>query len=104
MNCMSVCYGLTYGSVTGAETGDAVAGGFPLVLRDDGFEGVADNVPELVVLVFQQEDETGGLRVEGGGDVFDELGDDLFDAVVGDRGGFVEGVDAAAVGDGVEEV
>jgi len=44
------------------------------------------------------------LRVEGRGDVFDELGDDGFDAVVGDGGGFVEGVDAAAVGDGVEEV
>jgi hypothetical protein len=56
------------------------------------------------VLVFEQEDQTGGLRVEGRGDVFDELGDDFFDAVVGDRGGFVEGVDAAAVGDGVEEV
>ena len=55
------------------------------------------------MLVFQQEDEAGGLRVEGGRDVFDELGDDCFDAVVGDGGGLGEGVDAAAVGDGVEE-
>jgi hypothetical protein len=56
------------------------------------------------VLVFQQEDKAGGLRVEGRGDIFDELGDDFFDAVVGDGGGFGEGVDTAAVGDGVEEV
>jgi hypothetical protein len=55
------------------------------------------------VLVLQQQDEAGGLGVEGRGDVFDELGDDCFDAVVGDGGGLGEGVDAAAVGDGVEE-
>lgn len=48
--------GKTYSSVPGAETRDTAAGGLPLVFRDDGFEGVADNVPELVVLVFEQED------------------------------------------------
>ena len=75
----------------------------PGVLRDDGLEDVADNVPELVVLVLEKEDETGRLRVEGGGDVLDELGDDLLDTVVGDGRGLVEGVDAAAVGVGLEE-
>ena len=96
-------HGKTYSSVSRAETRNAASGGLPLVLGDNGFEGIADDVPELVVLVFEQEDETGGLGVEGGGDVFDELGDDFLDAVVGDGGGFGEGVDAAAVGDGVEE-
>lgn len=72
----------TYSSVASAETGNAAAGGFPLVLRDDGLQSIADNVPEFVVLVLQQEDQTGGLGVERRGYVFDELRDDLFDAVV----------------------
>lgn len=72
-------------------------------LRDDGLQDIADDVPELVVLVLEQEHEAGGLGVERRGDVLDELGDDLLDAVVGDGRGLVEGVDAAAVGDGVEE-
>jgi hypothetical protein len=46
----------TYSSIPGAETRDAAGGGLPLVVRDDGFEGVADYVPELVVLVLEQQD------------------------------------------------
>jgi hypothetical protein len=95
---------VTYGSVASTEATDAVAGVLPLLLGNDGFEDVADDVPELVVLVLEQEHQAGGLGVERGGDVFDELGDDLFDAGVGDGRGLVEGVDAAAVGDGLEEV
>lgn len=93
----------TYGSVAGAEASDAVAGVLPGVLGHDGLEDVADDVPELVVLVLEQEHEAGRLGVEGGGDVLDELGDDLLNAVVGDGRGLVEGVDAAAVGDSLEE-
>lgn len=76
----------------------------PLGLGDDGLKDVAHDVPELVVLVLEQEHEAGRLRVERRRDVLDELGDDLLDAVVGDGGGLVEGVDAAAVGNGLEEV
>ena len=76
----------------------------PLSLGDDSFQDIADNVPELVVLVLEQEHEAGGLGVERRGDVLDELGEDLLDAGVGDGRGLVEGVDAAAVGDGLEEV
>lgn len=94
----------TYSSVASAEAGNAGASVLPLGLGDDGLEDVAHDVPELVVLVLEQEHEAGGLRVEGGGDVLDKLADDLFDAVVGDGGGLVEGVDAAAVGNGLEEV
>ena len=61
----------TYGSVAGAEAGDAVASVLPLVLGHDALEDVADNVPELVVLVLEQEHEAGGLGVERGGDVLD---------------------------------
>lgn len=95
---------MTYGAVACAEAGDAVAGVLPGVLGDHGLEDVADDVPELVVLVLQKEDQTGGLGVEGGGNIPDEVGDDLLNAVVGDGRGLVEGVDAAAVGQSVEEV
>lgn len=100
------CYDfwVTYGSVTSAEASDAAASVLPLGLRDNGFQDIADNVPELVVLVLEQEHEAGGLGVERGGHVLDELGEDLLDAGVGDGRGLVEGVDAAAVGDGLEEV
>ena len=94
----------TYGSITGAEASDAAASVLPLGLGDDGLQDIADNVPELVVLVLEQEHEAGGLGVEGGGDVLDELGDDLLNAGVRDGRVLVEGVDAAAVGDGLEEV
>lgn len=94
----------TYGSVAGAEASDAVASVLPGVLGHNGLQDVAHDVPELVVLVLQQEHETGRLGVEGRRDVLDELGDDLLNAVVRDGRGLVEGVDAAAVGDSLEEV
>lgn len=92
-----------YGSVACAEARDAVAGRLPLVLGHDGFQDVAHDVPELVVLVLEEEDQAGGLGVEGRGGVLDDVGDDLLDAGVGDRRGLVEGVDAATVGGSVEE-
>jgi len=73
-------------------------------LGDDGLQDIADNVPELVVLVLEQEHEAGGLGVERGRNVLDELGDDLLNAGIRDGRVLVEGVDAAAVGDGLEEV
>lgn len=54
------------------------------------------DVPELVVLGVEEEDGAGGLRVEGGGDVLDDLGDDFADAGVGDGRLLLEGVDGAA--------
>lgn len=96
--------GQTYGSVASAEASNAAAGVLPLGLGDDGLQDITDNVPELVVLILEQEHEAGGLGVEGGGDVLDDLGEDLLDAGVGNGRSLVEGVDAAAVGDGLEEV
>lgn len=60
------------------------------------------DVPELVVLGVEEEDGAGGLRVEGGGGVLDDLGDDFADARVGDGGFLLEGVDGAAGRDGSE--
>ena len=105
-SCVSRLLGIglaTYGSVTGAEAGDAGASVLPLGLGDDGLQDIADNVPELVVLVLEEENEAGGLRVERGRNVLDELGDDFLNAGVGDGRVLVQSVDAAAVGDGLEE-
>ncbi len=38
------------------------------------------------MLLLQHDHETGGLGVEGAGDVLDGVGDELFDAGVGDGG------------------
>lgn len=60
-------------------------------------------IPKLVVLGTSEEDDAGGLSVEGGWDVLDDSGEDLLDALVGDWGGLGESVDRAAVGNGGEE-
>jgi len=60
------------------------------------------DVPELVVLVVQEEHGARGLRVEGGGDVLDHLRDDFADAGVGDGRLLLEGVDGAAGREGGE--
>lgn len=52
------------------------------------------------MLLVQQDDGTGGLRVEGAGDVEDGIFDDFLDPGVGDWGGGFEGVVGAAVFDG----
>ena len=73
---------------------DGAVGGFEAVEarlglgEDVGWEEIfvygCDGVPEVVVIFFEEDDETGGLRVEGAGDVFDCVGYDFFDAGVGD--------------------
>ena len=56
------------------------------------------------MLLFQDNYHTGGLRVEGAGDVLDGVGYELFDAGVGD-GGLVGQLVVGATGfGGVEEV
>lgn len=60
-------------------------------------------IPKLVVLGTSEEDDAGGLGVEGGWDVLDDRGEDLLDTLVGDWGGLGETVDGAAVGNSLEE-
>ena len=56
------------------------------------------------MLLFQDNYHSGGLRVEGAGNVLDGVGDELFDAGVGD-GGFVGQLVVSATGfGGVEEI
>lgn len=92
----------TYRSLGGSEPVDAPLGaGFLVRPGDVGLQGVPDEIPELVVLGAEEDDEAGGLRVEGGWDVLGCEADELEDARVGDGRGLVELVDCAAVDDGV---
>lgn len=69
----------TYGSVGTLEAVDLLLGGVELVLRNEGLEDFSYIVPELLVVVVEQDDKAGGLRVEGGGDMEDGLLDKLLD-------------------------
>jgi len=59
---------------------------FEEVRREALLGMVMDHVPELVVVLVQQDDRAGGLDGESGGTVEDGMLDDLFDAGVGDGG------------------
>lgn len=61
-----------------------------------------DGVPQLLVLLLQHDDQARGLGVEGAGDVLDGVGDELFDAGVGD-GGLVGELVVGAAGFGEVE-
>lgn len=91
------------GAGTALEERELVAGGLPVLLGDDGAESIGGDVPELVVLGAEEEDGAVGLGVEGGGDVGDELADDLLDAGGGDGEVLAEGVVGAAFLDELEE-
>ena len=56
--------------------------------RDGGGSDFARDIPQLAVVVAQQQHDAGTLAVEGAGGVLDDLGEELLDALVGD-GGFV---------------
>ena len=63
-----------------------------------------DGIPQLLVFFLQHHHHPRGLRVEGAGDVLDGVGDELFDAGVG-NGGLVGRLVVGATGfGGVEEV
>lgn len=57
------------------------------ISRQHGLVDFHDRIPELGVLVFEHENYACGLGVEGARYVEDGLGDELFDAGVGDGGG-----------------
>jgi hypothetical protein len=54
----------TYSAVSIPETTQSLAGMLPLVLRNVSLENSDHDVPELVVLLFEQDDQACGLRVE----------------------------------------
>lgn len=61
------------------------------------------DVPDLLVLFLQQEDDTRGLGVERAGHVQDSRLDDVLDGVVGDRALVLEGIDSATGLDRLQE-
>ncbi len=94
---------MPYRPVSLPEALDPLSSVLPLVLRHVGLEDVAHDVPESVVVVFKEDDDAGGLRVEGRGDLLDGEAEQLLDCLVVDGGFLVELVDGAAVHDGVLE-
>lgn len=70
---------------------------------DKGGESLSGQVPEAVVLLVQQNNQTGGLGVEGAGDVSDGVVDELLDLRVRDGAVLAELVDGAASLGGLEE-
>lgn len=84
------------GAGSAFEESQLVAGRLPLILGDDGLEGVGGDVPEAVVLGAKEDNGADGLRVEGGGCGQERILDDLLDVGVGDAGG--EGLGEDVVG------
>lgn len=68
-----------------------------------GLDEFIRSIPELLVLVLEENDCARGLHVESTGNVLDGLGDDLLNARVGDGGGVGDGVDGAAGNESGEE-
>lgn len=95
--------GGTNSSISALEHVNLSLGSSPSLSWDDRLQDLSVDVPELIVLGVEKEDGAGGLCVEGGGNVFDDLGDDLAEAGVRDWGLLLEGVDGAAGGEGREE-
>jgi len=81
----------------------SLASGFLRLVSEMRLQRLPDKVPELVVLGVQQDHKTGGLAVEGAGDVLHGCVDELLDARVADGQVLVEHVDAATGDDGVGE-
>ena len=91
------------GAVTGLEARELLLCGGPLLLRDDGLEDLAGNVPELLVLGLEEHDDARALRVERGRDVEHDLLHDLLNARVGHGALVREGIVGAALLDRLEE-
>lgn len=57
-------------------------GSLPPLSWDNWLQNILVQIPKLVVLGTSEEDDAGGLGVEGGWDVLDDSGEDLLDALV----------------------
>lgn len=70
---------------------------------NNGLERLAHKVPELVVIILEEYDETSRLRVEGRRNVGDGSFNDLLDTLVLDWARLVQGVDRAAADNSLVE-
>lgn len=94
----------TYSAVSRFEPTETLVGllelvGWQLLLVD-----LTNELPKLLVLGLEDQDEPGGLRVEGAGHVEEGVLDDTLDARVGDGRGVAQLVVGVAVGNSLEEV
>ena len=83
-----------YGAVSTSESCHAALCLLELIVREGDAVDFDDGVPELLVLLFQDQDDARGPGVKGAGDVLDGVVDKFCDAGVGDGGSggeFVEG-------------
>lgn len=95
---------MTYGSVRGLEAVElGLRARLELILGDHGLEHLGGNVPELLVVLVQEDDDARRLRVERRGRVEDDLVDNLNNLLVRLGSLLVELVDGAALLDGIEE-
>lgn len=95
---------MTYSSVCGLETVEALLGALPLLLCNYALQSLLCELPELVVLFFDEEDDSGWLRVEGRRDMEHDLLDNVLDLLIGDGRFLLESIDGTAGLDKVEEL
>jgi hypothetical protein len=93
----------TYGSVGSLEATNLLLSGGELLRRYDWLQDLENKVPELVVVLVEQNNEAGALGVERRGDVQQRLLSKLGDLLIGQRRCLVELVVGAARLDGLEE-
>ena len=75
----------------------------PLLSWDNGLQDILDNAPELVMLLLDEHNKTGRLRVEARRHVLDSLCNNLLESIVRDGRLLGEVVDGASVLDSLAE-
>lgn len=93
----------TYRSVSSAKPRNSGRKRLINSFRQGALDELIRSIPELLVLVLEENDCARGLHVESTGNVLDGLGDDLLNARVGDGGGVRDAIDGAAGNERVEE-
>ena len=95
---------VTYRSVGGPEAVDLLLGAVERALGSERLEDLDNVVPELLVVLVEQDNDASRLRVEGRGDVEEGLLGELLDLRVRDGRLLVELVVCAALLDGLKDV
>jgi hypothetical protein len=99
-----VCFSVTYSTMTSLETIKFLLSLGELLFRHLRLQHFLDKLPELLVFVIEQNNKTGGCRIETVRDVKNVVSSQLLNASVG-NGDFVgQLVDGSAVFAGAEEV